>query len=176
MRTDLAICQMPMSMPLVSSPSQPGRTSVEVAEQGEHEHLDERVDRDEDRGDLTVAAGEVDPDQHHGDARCEADDDDAGPVGGEVGQHQPCEREHQCGTDEPNDQQRHDHRAFVGDCGADGSVAHLGEHREHHGEQADRDRQRHGVDLHLLQLIVEIGEGAPQNDAGEHRRADPHRE
>lgn len=57
---------------------------VEVAEEGEGDDLEQRVDGHEDRGGFPVAAGEVVPDEDHGDAAGQADDDEPGPIGGLV--------------------------------------------------------------------------------------------
>ena len=55
--TDLAISHTVTSMPSVSSPSQPGQQlEVEVAEQRVGDDLEQRVDRDEHRRQLSVAA------------------------------------------------------------------------------------------------------------------------
>ena len=59
---------------------------VEVAEQRVGDDLEERVEDDENRRALAVAAGDVVPDQHHGDAARQPDDDDAGAIGGLVGE------------------------------------------------------------------------------------------
>ena len=45
------------------------------------------------------------------------------------------------------------------------AVAHLGQHRVHHQQQPDGDRERHRVDLHAVELVVEVGEGPPERDA-----------
>ena len=55
---------------------------VEVAEQRVGRQLEDRVEDDEHRGAVAVAAGELVPDQHHRDAAGETDDDHAGAIGG----------------------------------------------------------------------------------------------
>ena len=87
---------------------------VEPAEQRVGDDLEERVDRDQQRGRLAVGAGEVAPDQHHRDAAGEADDDQPGAVLGLVGQQQPGEREHQQRPDHPVEDQRGDEQAPLG--------------------------------------------------------------
>ena len=120
---------------------------VEVAEQRVGRDLEHRVDRDQHSGELAVAARQVVPDQHHRDAAGQPDDDQPGAVLREVGEHQPGQREHHRRADQPVEDQRHRERAAVGQTRADRPVLHLGEHRVHHRQQPDRDRQRHGVDL-----------------------------
>ena len=58
---------------------------VEVAEGGVGEDLEDGVEGDEDGGHLPVAAREIVPDQHDGDAAGQPDEDDPGAVGGLVG-------------------------------------------------------------------------------------------
>src|SRR5665647_884983 len=124
---------------------------VEVAERGVGEDLEDRVEGDQDRGHLAVTACQVVPDQDHGDAPGQADQDDAGAVRGLVGQEQPGQGEHHRRADHPVQQQaRRDHPLVRGDQ-ADLAVAHLGEHRIHHQQQADGDRQRRLADLHRVE-------------------------
>ena len=94
--TTLAISHIDTSSASVSRPSQPGSTlEVEPSEHRERSDLEQRVDRHQHGRQLAITAGEVVPDQHHRDAACQADDDQTGPVLGEIGQEQPGEREHQ---------------------------------------------------------------------------------
>ena len=144
-------------------PSQPGRTlEVEVAQGGEREDLEDGVERDQDRRGLPVTAGEVVPDQDHGDAPGEADDDQAGAVLRQVGQEQPGQGEHQRRADDPVEHDGGDQqRAVRGDV-ADLVVADLGQHRVHHHQQADGDRQGDRADLDLRQGVVQARDQAAQ--------------
>ncbi len=96
--------------------------------------------RDENGGGFAVAASEVVPDEHHGDAAGEADDDQTGAVLGQVGEEQPGESEHEGGPDHPVEDEGGAHELAVGGDLADLGVADLGQYRVHHGEQPDGDR------------------------------------
>ena len=116
-----------------------GRTMPER----ERKDLEDRVDRDQHGGGLAVTAGEVVPDQHHRDAAGQPDDDQAGAVLGQVGQEDPGQREHQRRPDDPVQHAASDdqHAPVAGDP-VELAVAHLRQHRVHHQQQAERDRQR----------------------------------
>jgi hypothetical protein len=62
------------------------QAQVEPAEQAERQHLEDRVQGHEHGGGLTVAAGQVVPDDDHGDAAGQPDDDQPSAVCGQVGQ------------------------------------------------------------------------------------------
>lgn len=79
---------------------------VEPAEQAEGEDLEDGVERDQDGRGLAVAAGQIVPDDDHGDTAGEADDDQAGAVLRQVGQEDPGQREHDRRSDDPVDDQR----------------------------------------------------------------------
>ena len=81
---------------------------VEVAEEREGDHLEERVDGHEHRGGLPVPARQVVPDEDHGDAAGQADDYQPGSVGGRVRQQQPGQREHDRRSDHPIQHQGRD--------------------------------------------------------------------
>ncbi len=68
---------------------------VEVAEDGVPGYLEDRVKDHEDGCRLAVATGQVVPDQDHGDAAGEADEDDAGSELRKVGKEDPGQGEHQ---------------------------------------------------------------------------------
>ena len=120
--------------------------------------------------------GEVVPDEDHGDAAGEADDDQAGAQLGEVGEEHPGEGEHQQRADHPVQDERDAQGAAVGELVADVRVADLGQDRVHHRQQPDGDRQRDGVDLDALERVVEIGDQPAQAEAGGHGQADPQRQ
>ncbi len=65
--------------------------------------------------------------------------------------------------------------AVAGD-GVEAVVADLGQHRVHHDQQAERDRQRDAVDLDDAQRVPEPGDQAAEQQAGDHGDADPHRQ
>ena len=72
--------------------------------------------------------------------------------------------------------QRADQKLAVAGDGVEAVVADLGQHRIHHDQQAQRDRQRDAVDLNVIQRVFSPGIEPPQQQAGGHRDADPHRQ
>ena len=55
-------------------------------------------------------------------------------------------------------------------------VADLGQHRVHHQQQPERDRQRDLADLDRVQRGAQAGHQAAEQQPGRHRHADPHRQ
>lgn len=155
---------------------QPARQHVEVepAEERERDDLEHRVQRNQHRGQLAVAAREVVPDEHHRDAAGQAHDDQPRAVLGQIGQREPSEREHQGRAHQPVEHQRQAEHTPVGHHVAEARVLHLRQHRVHHQQQAERDRQAHGAHLHPVERVVEAGEQSAQQQPHHHRRADPH--
>ena len=149
---------------------------VEPAEHGEHDHLEDGVDRDQHGGRLAVAAGEVVPDDHHRDAAREADDDQAGPVFGQIRQEYPGQGEHQRRPEDPVQQQRAQQEFAVAGDGVETVVAHLRQHRVHHDQQTEGDRQGDAVEFDGAEGVAEAGDHPAQEQAGDHRDADPHRQ
>ena len=175
--TDLAICHGEVSMVVCSQAEPAGQhREVEPAEHGEHDDLEDRVERDQNGGGLAVTAGEVVPDDDHRDAAGQADDDQPGAVLGQVGQQQPGQREHQRRTEHPVQDQRLRQQLAVAGDGVEAVVADLGQHRIHHDQQTQRDRQRDAVDLQRVQRGVQSGDQPAQQQAGDHRDADPYRQ
>jgi hypothetical protein len=78
---------------------------VEPSEQAEGEDLEDRVEGDQDGGGFPIAAGQVVPDDHHGDAAGQTDDDQTSAVGGQVGKEDPGQREHEGRPDQPVEDQ-----------------------------------------------------------------------
>ena len=176
-----AISQIPTSKPCVSSPSQPGKTrQVEPAEQRVGDDLEEGVEDDEHGGAFPVALGDVVPDQHHRDAAREADDDHAGAVGGLVGKQQPGEREHEQRPDDPGEEERDAEEPAIADAvvahAAELLVADLRQHRVHHQQQPERDRQRDRADLQLVEPVVQRRDQRAEPEPADHREPDPERQ
>ena len=149
---------------------------VEEAQRGVEQDLEDRVQRDQHGGHLPVAARQVGPDQHHRDAAGQADQDHPGAVGGLVRQQQPGQREHHRRADHPVEQQRDGHHPAVGGDPPDLGVADLGQHRVHHQQQPERDRQAGAVDRDPVQRAVQARDEAAEQQPGGHRRPDPHRQ
>ena len=163
--------------PVTVQPKPSGQhVQVEPAEQREGEDLEQRVECHQHRRQFPIPAGQVVPDQHHGDAPGQTDDDQTGAVLRQIRQHQPGEREHHGRPDDPVEHQREGERPPVGDDVPDAGVLHLGQHRVHHQQQPDRDRQADGVHLHLVQRVVQPGEQATEAKTECHGNADPHRQ
>jgi hypothetical protein len=141
-------------------------------QQGEGDDLEDGVERDEDRGGLPVPAGEVVPDEDHRDAAGQADDE-AGAVLRQVGQQQPREGEHERGSEDPVEQDRHREQGPVAGDVPELVVADLRQHRVHHHEQAHGDGQRHRADLDRGEGVVEPGDQAAEEQAGQHGHGDP---
>ena len=150
---------------------------VEPAEQRVGDDLEDRVEDDEDRRTVVVAAREVVPDEDHRDAAREADDDHAGAVRRLVGEEDPGEREHQQRGDDPGQEERDGEEAAVPRVAlAQVLVADLREDRVHHQQQAERDRQRHRPDLKAREQVVEAGDQRSEGQPTGHRQRDPQRE
>ncbi|MDZ7675683.1 MAG: hypothetical protein U5K30_11525 [Acidimicrobiales bacterium] len=66
--------------------------------------------------------------------------------------------------------------ATVGGDLAEVVVPDLGQHRVHHQQQTDGDRQRDRVDLDPVECLVEAGEQLAERDAQHHGGADPQRQ
>ena len=81
------------------------------------------------------------------------------------------------GAEDPVEHQRGDHRArwSRGDR-AELAVADLGQHRIHHHQQTDRDRQRDRPDLDRVQRLGQAGHQPPEQQPERHRGHDPHRQ
>ncbi|CAB4824732.1 unannotated protein [freshwater metagenome] len=146
---------------------------IEPAVHGEQQDLDQCVDRHKHRCRFAVAEREVVPDQHHRDARGDTDDYEAGSQPGLVVEEQPREAEHEQRADDPVEEQREPVHPAAAPVGPHLPVAHLREHRVHHEQQTDRDRQRDRVHLHAVQLAVEIREDRPEREPRAHCQPDP---
>ena len=149
---------------------------VEEREGGIQQDLEDRVQRDQHGGHLPVTARQVGPDQHHRDAPGQPDQDDPGPVRRLVRQQQPGQREHHRRADHPVQQQRGGHHPPVRGDPPDLVVTDLRQHRVHHQQQPERDRQTGAMDRHPVQRAVQARNQAPQQEPSGHRRADPHRQ
>lgn len=146
---------------------------VEPAESRERDDLEDGVQRDQDGGGLAVAARKVVPDDDHGDTAGQPDDDQARAVLGQIRQEQPRQREHERRSDDPVQQQGGQQQAAVAGDGAEAVVAHFGEDRVHHHEQAERDRQRYAGHGDLGERVPEAGHEAAEAESDGHRGENP---
>ncbi len=149
---------------------------VEVAEERVGDDLEERVERDEHGRALPVAAGEVVPDEHHRDAAGEADDDHPGAVGGLIGEEQPGQGEHQQRAEDPVERERGTRRATFAPELAELVVPDLGEHRVHHQQEPDGDREADGADAQPVEPVVQLWDQRSEHDPADHRERDPERQ
>ena len=149
---------------------------VEVGKGGEGDDLEEGVQGNENSGGLSVATGEVVPDEHHRYATGESDDDEAGAIRGQVGKHQPGQGEHEGRPHEPVQDERRHHESTVGGDPAQLAVADLGEHGVHHHEQTYCDRQAGASEFRGPKPRVEVGKEPTECDSPRHRCGDPHRQ
>ena len=78
----------------------------------------------------------------------------------QVRQQQPRQGEHQRRADHPVEQDRGHQQPLVAGDVAELVVADLGQHRVHHHQQPDGDRQRHRPDLDRGERVVEAGDRA----------------
>ncbi len=145
-----------------------------VGVEREEQHLEDRVERDQSRRVLGVALGQFVPDDDHGDAAREADQDQARPCNsgwscrkttastnistGPITQF--------CTSDRASTRTVAEHVAQV-------LVADLGQRRVHHQDQADGDRDVGGAALELAPEPGDAREQVPDRHAGEHREEDP---
>ena len=144
----------------------PGEDAVE-------EHLEDAVEGDETGGVLGVALRQLVPDDHHGDAARQPHHDEADHVLRVVVQEDDRQEEHHERTDEPVLHQRQAEDPVVAEDVAELLVAHLGERRIHHHDEADGDGdvgRAHGP------AVDELGhrdEGPADEHADEHGEEDP---
>ena len=162
---------------LPSSPKSGGRNDEEEPRiGGEEQDLEDRVEGDEPGDVLVVAARQLVPDQHHGDAAGKPDQDHARHVLRVVAQEDHGEREHQHRADDPVLDERQRQHAPVLEDEVQLLVAHLRQRRVHHQDQADRDRHVGGADREGVEGRGQRGERRAEQDAERHRGEDPERQ
>ena len=132
--------------------SQPSRQErgEKVCVDRKEQDLEDRVERDQASTILGVALREVVPHDHHGDATCEADEDEPKHVLGFVVQEDDREPEHQDRADDPVLHQGKQKHPLVTEDLADLLVAHLRKRRKHHEDKPDSDRDRGRAHAHTV--------------------------
>ena len=145
----------------------------EVRVDGEEQHLEDRVERDQAGGVLTVAAREVVPDDDHGDAAGQTDQNEAGHVFGFVAQKKHGEREHQDRPDHPVLDQREDQDAAVLEHSPHLFVLHLRQRRIHHQDQPDGDRDGCRADAETVEERYDAGNQVPEANSSGHGSENP---
>ena len=148
---------------------QPGIDAVE-------QHLEEGVERDQRSGVFGRAARQVVPDDDHGDAARQPDEDQPGHVFGLVGKKDDGQHEHQHRAYDPVLQQRQPQHARVAPHGGQVFVAHLGKRRVHHQHQTDGDGDVGTADLVAADDGLDVRHQPAQGQAQRHGGEDPQRE
>ena len=147
----------------------PGEDAVE-------EHLEDGVEGDEAGSVLGVALGELVPDDHHRDAAREAHHDESDHELRVVVQEDDRQQEHDDRPDDPVLHQREAEDPVVAEDVAEFLVAHLGERRIHHHDEADGDGDVGGAHGPLLDELRDALVGPAEADADEHGEEDPERQ
>jgi hypothetical protein len=148
-------------------------------EPGEHaveQHLEDAVEGDEARGVLRISAGQLVPDDHHGDAARQAHHDEPDHVLRVVVQEDDREEEHDPRADQPVLDQRQPEDPVIAEHVAELLVPHLGERRIHHHDQADGDGYVGGADAEAIDERWDAFEQPAQTDPREHGEEDPERQ
>ena len=128
-------------------------------------------------GVFAAALGEVVPDEHHGDAARDADEDEAHHVVGVVAQKEHREQEHQHRADEPVLHEREAEDAGVGEDLGELRILHLRQRRIHHEDEADGDGQVGRADGHRGEQRLGVGDHEmAEHDPESHGGEDPDRE
>ena len=109
--------------------------------------LEDTVEGDKSGDVVRVAFGQFVPDQHHGDAAGDADQNQPAHVSRFAAQEDDGQKEHQYGADEPVLHQREAKDATVAKDFAKFFVTHFGQGRIHHDDESDGDGDIGGADL-----------------------------
>jgi hypothetical protein len=78
-------------------------------------------------------------------------------------------------ADDPVQYQRRDQQPAVAGDGVEPVVADLRQHRIHHDQQPERDRQRHPVHRDRVERLAQARDQPAADQPYGHRRDDPHR-
>jgi hypothetical protein len=143
---------------------------------GEEQHLEDRVERHQAGGVLAVAVREIVPDNDHGDAAGQADQDEPGHILGLVAEKQHRQRKHQDGADHPVLNQRQDQYAAVLEDPPHLLVLHLRQRRIHHEDQPDGDGDGCRADGEAVEEGHYAGNEVPEAHARRHGGEDPQRQ
>lgn len=107
---------------------------------GEEDHLQHRVDSHKNGTVLRVTSREAVPDEHHGDAASQTDEDETGSQVGFVGEESPCEGEHEERRDNPVHEDAEGQlfpEGLLAEDVMECLVADVAENGIHHDQQAD---------------------------------------
>ena len=145
----------------------------DVGESRVEEHLEERVEGDQSRRVLGVAPGQVVPDDDHGNAAGQSDQDQADRILGLVSQEHERQPEHEDGTDHPVEQERDRQHPRVAEDLAQLLVPHLRQRRVHHQDQPEGDRNRRRANRQVRDRPHDARRDIAQGHTQSHRQEDP---
>ena len=120
-----------------------------------------------------VALGQVVPDDDHGDAAGQADDDQPHHVMRVAAEKGDGQQKHEDGADHPVLHQGQGQDLEVFENLGQFLVAHLGQGRVHHQNQADSDGNIGGAHLKVGQGLGKTGDQIAQGDPGSHGQENP---
>nr|POE80074.1 hypothetical protein CFP56_08140 [Quercus suber] len=151
-------------------------THEERGERGVERDLQQAVEGNEHGAVVGVAAREVGPDEHHGDAARDADEDEPVTQALTIGQEGPRQRRHEQRRDDPveheGDGDLCPQRALA-QQEVQRLEAHLAEDRVHHDQQAGGDGTGHADKGPLLERRSRGRHEVPEDDAQCHAEEDP---
>ena len=118
--------------------------------------------------------GELIPDNDHGDAAGQADEDQADHVLGLVGEQDDGEQEHECRADDPVLDEREPEHFPVAEYPPHFLVSDLGQRRIHHQDQTRGDRDVGGARREPVPEVGDAGLQPSPTDPDSHGEEDPH--
>ncbi len=122
---------------------------------------------------LPVAAGQIVPDDHHGDAARQADENQPHHVLLVPGQESDGQQEHQDRTDDPVLHQGQGQYLDVAEHEAQFFIFHLGQGRVHHQDQANGDGDVGGAHGKEVDEILDLRKQITAANAHKHGQKNP---
>ena len=142
----------------------------------EEKDLKDGIEGDQACAVFCVSPGQIVPDDHHGDAARETDQDEAHHILGIAPQKNDGQEEHQDGADHPVLDEGQAEDFVVPKYLPQFLVFHLGQRRVHHEDQSDGDGDVGGPDLELMPEVHDAGGHVSPPHADEHGEKDPQRQ
>ena len=149
---------------------------IEPTQQGIEQHLQDRIDRHQHGRCLPIPLGQIDPDQHHGNAGSQANHDQPRAQGRLVGQKPPGQAKHQQGTQSPHQSQRQGEQPPIPKDHTQLPIAHLRQDRIQHHQQTQGNGHGCLAHGHPTEHLLEIGHNPAQQQPGRHGQQDPKRQ
>ena len=125
---------------------------------------------------LGIALRQLVPNDHHGDAARQPDQDQADHVLRVVVQEEHRQHEHEDRADDPVLHQRQAQHLDIPEDLGETLILHLGEGRVHHQDQADRDQDVGRPDLEGVDELLNPWDEIAEGDADRHGQEDPQRQ